>query len=118
MSKAPTHAVFYLSDSVDFAGVLEGVYLFDSEEAAECWMEAMIRTHQAGDFHDAENREDVILGFQESLGIFEYFHCSELRSNHPATSHKHPCFEAGHTYNLEPFDRYGCCERCGDEVLL
>lgn len=43
---------------------------------------------------------------------------SECRSNHPATSHKHPCFEVGHTYNFEPFDRYGCCERCGDEVLL
>lgn len=76
MSKAPTHAVF-VDDA--FKQLKDGIYLFESEDAAESWMEAMIRKHHADDFSESESREAVICGFQESLDMFSYFHCYRIR---------------------------------------
>lgn len=30
---------------------------------------------------------------------------------------KHPCWERGHEHIFARGDRYGCCVRCGNEVL-
>ena len=30
---------------------------------------------------------------------------------------KHPCYGKGHEYTFYLKDRYGCCARCGSEIL-
>lgn len=35
------------------------------------------------------------------------------------STERHRCKEGqGHDHIFLPFDRYGCCTRCGDEVLV
>ena len=41
----------------------------------------------------------------------------ELRIYEPQKND--PCYKdnMGHDYRFLPFDRYGCCSRCGSEIL-
>lgn len=41
----------------------------------------------------------------------------DLRRSPIAGNKNHPCHENGHDYRFLRDDRYGCCKRCGDEVL-
>ena len=40
----------------------------------------------------------------------------QLRNSHIG-SDKHPCYGKGHEHIFLRGDRYGCCKRCGNEVL-
>jgi hypothetical protein len=42
---------------------------------------------------------------------------AELRIYEPDKNS--PCHQSqmGHNYIFYPFDRYGCCDRCGSEIL-
>lgn len=40
----------------------------------------------------------------------------KLRVSHPRGP-AHPCFESGHNTVFLRGDRYGCCTKCGNEML-
>lgn len=40
------------------------------------------------------------------------------RSGHPILSELRGCKTVGHSYEFLRFGRYGCCPKCGDEVLV
>lgn len=76
MAEENKFAVFHFGDTG--LSLQEGVFLFESEEDAEAWMEAIIRRDCAGEIErdgGCDTREDVLCLLQDSLGFSSYFHC-------------------------------------------
>ncbi len=83
MSGSPKFGVFHWGDTgLDIA---EGIYLFDSEDEAEEWMEETIRKFHAADTigEYCDTRYDVLAWCQDGLGIGSFFHCYPIQERKP-----------------------------------